>query len=151
MAGTRGRRWRCRSRPCSVCRKRFVPHARTRKTQRTCGLAACRAEQHRRSRAAWRAAHPDYDREGRLRERLRAGGADGCPPSGADALRQVDWTVAREAIGLEVSVVIEETGQVLARGLQEAMRAQRLEITGKSAQVATKAVQEAIGPRPRSP
>ena len=151
MAGTRGRRWKCRSRPCSVCRKRFVPHARTRRTQRTCGLAPCRKEQHRRSRAAWRAAHPDYEREERLRERLRADDAQGSGASSGDPLRSIDWSAAREAIGLQVSVVIEETAQVLTRSAREAMRAQRIEIARETAQVPPMGAREAIGARSRPP
>ena len=60
-----------RKRPCRVCRRWFWPHPRAGDRQHTCSRPDCQRERHRRACAAWRLRHPDYDREDRLRRRLR--------------------------------------------------------------------------------
>jgi hypothetical protein len=128
VAGAVGRSWKRRTRQCAVCRKHFVPHPRVGERQLTCGGAECRREQHRRTCARWRAAHGDDDRADRLRERLRAQPnesagtvVEGDPP-------QVAWSVAREVVGPQVSVIIEESHQVLVRWLREQIRSEVVEI-----------------------
>jgi hypothetical protein len=109
-----------RKRPCRVCRRWFQPHPRAGERQRTCSSPDCQRERHRRSCATWRRRHPDYDREDRLRRRLQV-------PEQATAsapLRGIDWSAARDAVGLQVAVVIEETGQVLHNWARDAVSAQ---------------------------
>ena len=136
MAGAKGRRWKCRSRPCSVCGKWFEPHPRVGKRQKTCGRASCKAELHQRARRRWREAHPDWDREDRLRRRVRkAEGEVSEAARQADPMRQMAWGDAREVVGLEVSVIVEEASQMLVRWTREVVSLQRLEIQGESRQM----------------
>jgi hypothetical protein len=123
-----------RKRPCRVCGKWFEPHPRAGKRQRTCGGETCQRERHRRACAAWRARHPDYDRESRLRERLHVEAAAGAPLS-RDPLAELAWEAARDAVGLEVAVIVEEMGKVLVLWARDAVNAQGTEITRKLAKV----------------
>jgi hypothetical protein len=133
MAGAKGRRWTCRSRPGSMCRKWFVPDPRTRKTQRTCS-EACSRERHRRRSAEWRRRNADEEKEDRLRRSLVAleQPGDGEP---AAPTAQIRWDRAQAAIGMKSSVVIEESSQVLERWVRALMRPKEREIHGESSQV----------------
>jgi hypothetical protein len=136
MAGAKGRRWRCRSKPCSVCGKWFEPHPRVGKRQKTCGRKSCQAELHQRARRSWRDAHPDWDREERIRRRIRKDD-DEVPERArqADPMRQMAWMDAREVVGLEVAVIVEEASQMLLRWTREVVFFQPLEIRGESRQM----------------
>ena len=130
MAGAKGRRWKCRGRPCSACRRWFRPDPRARDRQTVCGLPECRRERHRRACARWRMDNPDYDREDRLRRRVR-------PPDRADAppSARLDWGAVRAAVGLEVAVVVEEVGQVLLAAARDDFVGQPAVPKGESGQV----------------
>lgn len=109
-----------RKRPCRVCRKWFTPHVRAGDRQRTCGADGCQRERHRRACAAWRARHPEYDREDRLRRRLVQDEAPVAEPT-ADPLRRIDWPAVRALVGLGVAVTVEETGRVLHHWARDAV------------------------------
>ena len=109
-----------RKRPCRICRKWFRPDARVGARQRTCGSAPCRQAWHRRSCRDWRRRNPDYDRDDRLRRRLQAQ----TQPVRGDPLAQLNWDAARDVIGLQVAVVVEETGQLLVSWAREEMALQ---------------------------
>jgi hypothetical protein len=109
-----------RKRPCRICRKWFRPDPRVGERQRTCGSAPCRPAWHRRSCRDWRRRNPDYDRDDRLRRRLQAQ----TQPVGSDPLAQLNWDVARDVIGLQVTVVVEETGRLLVSWAQDAIALQ---------------------------
>jgi hypothetical protein len=113
-----------RKRPCRICHRWFRPHPRAGDRQRTCSAMPCQSERRRRAVAAWRRRHPDYDRDDRLRRRLQAAPRAGA--SEADPLARVDWAAARNAVGLEVAVVIEETGRVLMTWARNAVGRQPL-------------------------
>ncbi len=112
-----------RKRPCRICRKWFVPHPRAGDRQRACSAASCQSERHRKACEAWRGRQPEYDREDRLRRRLvrEEGGPGGVQ---ADPLRRVDWSAARDAVGLEVAVTIEEAAKVLHLWARDAVCSQ---------------------------
>ena len=110
-----------RKRPCRVCRRWFLPDPRAGDRQRTCSDPECQRERHRRACADWHRRNPDYDREDRLRRRLRrepeeAGQAGSCGP-----LDQIDWEAARDAVGLQGSVLAEEIGEVLVSWARDAV------------------------------
>lgn len=115
-----------RKRPCRECGKWFQPNARAGKRQRSCGGEACQRARHRRACAAWHARHPSYDVERRLRDRVRreAVGA----PLNRDPLAAIVWDAARDAVGVEVAVIVEETGKVLVDWARDAVHAQAAEI-----------------------
>ena len=133
-----------RKRPCRICRCWFVPNPRARRWQRACDRPQCQRERHRLACERWRTRNADYDRDRRLRERLRAEevGASGLE---ADPLRALDWSVARDAVGLEVTVFVEETGKVLHSWARDAVIAQGLGIAGKSRQVPARGVRDDMG------
>ncbi len=123
-----------RKRPCRVCGKWFSPHPRVGKRQRACGRADCQRERHRKACEAWRSRHPDYDRERRLRERIVVEASAGEPLS-RDPLAEIAWDRARDVVGVEVSVIVEETGKVLSLWARDVVHAQSLEMTRKLAKV----------------
>lgn len=136
-----------RKRPCRVCRKWFRPDPRAGGRQKVCGSAECQAERVRRSCADWHRRNPDYDREDRLRRRLRVEPAEGhSSASGSDPLGEIDWSAARNAVGLEVSVLIEETGKVLCRRLRNAAGVEEPVPQGESGRLPPSAVRNDIGP-----
>ena len=69
-----------RKRPCRVCRKWFLAHPRAGSRQKVCSSESCQRERHRRNCEDWRARHPDYDREARLRVRLGPDPEPDAPP-----------------------------------------------------------------------
>jgi len=113
-----------RKRPCRICRKWFAPHPRAGDRQHVCGDARCQRERHREACRGWRRRHPDYDREDRLRRRLVRDGETKAPTLTTDPLRRIDWQAARDAVGLQVAVAIEETGKVLHAWARDAVRSQ---------------------------
>ena len=113
-----------RKRPCRICRRWFAPHPRAGDRQQVCGDARCQRERHREACRGWRRRHPDYDREDRLRRRLVQDVGARAPTLAADPMRRIDWQAARDAVGLQVAVAIEETGKVLHAWARDAVRSQ---------------------------
>ena len=133
-----------RKRPCRICRRWFRPHPRTGDRQRVCGDLACQRERHRRACGRWRCRNPDYDREDRLRRRLREADAKA---RGAG----LNWSAARDAVGLEVVVVIEEASRDLQSWARDAVLAQPIGKASVSARHARVGPRDAIasgGPSP---
>lgn len=125
-------------RPCKVCRKWFLPHPRAGARQRICSDPACQRERHRRACTDWHRRNPDYDRENRLRARLAEPG----PP--APPARLIPWPAARDAVGLEVLVVLEECFGVPGPPARDAVAPQALVLTGKSGRLAGPAARDAM-------
>jgi len=126
-----------KKRPCSECRRWFLPDARVGDRQRTCGAAACQRARHERSDRAWRARNPDYDRDRRWRERLAAAKADArrAPPGAcvraAAPEAGVPWEMVQDEIGVEGRVILAGVVGVLGRHVQDEMRRQAIEIVGE--------------------
>lgn len=125
-----------RKRPCRVCRRWFLPGPRAGDRQRTCSEPSCQQERHRRACADWHRRNPDYDRGERLRRRLRrsdeeAGGARG----GALPQGRIDWSVARDAVGLQGAVLAEELAEVIADWTRDAVGPKPIGLTRQSAEV----------------
>jgi hypothetical protein len=119
-----------------------------------CGRADCQRERHRRSCARWRSQNPDYDREERLRQKLqRAEPKEGVRGQlVADPVRvRIDLSAARDAVGLEVYVFVEETAKVLTDWARDAVVAQGLGMTTESAKVPRAGARDAMGARRRPP
>lgn len=132
-----------RKRPCRICGKWFESHPRAGDRQRACGRSECRQERHRRACSAWHERHPGYDRERRLRERVRVEGVAGKPLS-RDPLAEIAWDAVRDAVGLEASVIVEETGKAVALWARDAVCQQAAEITRKLAKVLPRAARDEI-------
>lgn len=130
-----------RKRPCSICRRWFLPDARVGKRQRACSSAECQASRRQKTQAAWRAANPDYFAARRMTE--RASGAESepaapspssrpppraPPPVGAPPpLDRLPWDVAQDAFGVQGADFIGLLGRVLLRVRQDQRRAQVLD------------------------
>lgn len=109
-----------RKRPCRICRCWFIPHPRAGDRQHVCGRADCQRERHRRACRRWRQREGPAERGHRLRQRLRVGGEE---QPGAAAL-QVSWDAVRDAVGLEVAVILEEISRLLEDAVRDAVRRQ---------------------------
>lgn len=144
-----------RRRPCRICRRWFEPHRHAGDRQRVCGRADCQRERHRRSCERWRWQNPDYDREERLRQKLQRAEQEDDGQRGqlvADPLPvRIDLSAARDAVGLEVFVFVEETAKVLTDWARDAVVAQGLGMTKESAKVPPAGARDAMGARRRPP
>jgi hypothetical protein len=93
-----------------------------------CSAADCQRERHRQACAHWRQREAEADRCHRLRQRLRveaggeAGGQGGRRP-------QIAWDAVRDAVGLEVRVVLEEILRLLEAAVRDAVARQAVEKT----------------------
>jgi hypothetical protein len=132
-----------RKRPCRECGKWFQPKPRAGQRQHTCDRETCQRARHRRACARWRAQHPDYDVERRLRERVRAKEVVG-EPLERDPLAEVLWDAARDAVGVEVAVIVEETGKVLVGWARDAVHAKASEIMRQIGKVLPDRARDAI-------
>ena len=117
-------------RPCRICRRWFVPHPRAGDRQRVCGAVACQRERHRRACKAWHEREGDEETRHRLRQRLRRE-ASAAEPFAAE----VRWDVVRDAVGLEVSVILEELLRLLEDAVRDAVSRHAAGITGESGRV----------------
>lgn len=120
-----------RKRPCRVCRRWFQPSPRAGDRQRVCSAAGCQRERHRRACEQWRERHPHYDREERVRRRVRPVQSEDRRPA-RDPVAEVAWEAARDVVGVEASVLIEETAKVLHLYVRDAVAGQATVITCES-------------------
>jgi hypothetical protein len=128
---------RSKKRPCRICRRWFVPNARVKDRQMTCGDPACKGEWHRRKCQQWNRANRDYFRANYLQKKLEAVQSDKVSKS---PTRAAPKTLSRsglplgfvqEVIGLQHLIIIEYLAQLLMRRFQEALRGQRIGTTGQ--------------------
>jgi hypothetical protein len=132
-------------RPCRICRKWFLPNSRLGDRQKTCGAPECQQKWHARKCAEWNRKNRSYFQEIYLRRRLESLAADPaeplpppCPPPAPSPALQcaspLDYPrgVVQEVIGAQQLVIIEYLVRLLARGVQEAIRAQLPETQGES-------------------
>jgi hypothetical protein len=133
-----------KSRPCRICRHWFLPHPRAGNRQTVCSSPACQRERHRRSCAQWHSRNPDYDREERLRRKLCKDTPATTVPADPVPVR-IDRAAARDAVGVEVTVVIEETAKVLVDWARDAVMAQAYGITAESGEHLTSTARDEIG------
>lgn len=117
-----------RKRPCSICRRWFMPDVRVGKRQRVCSSPECQAERRKKTQAAWRAANPDYFAARRLAERAaQATEPEQArpPPLRVPApLDRLPWDVAQDAFGVQGAEFIGLFGRVLVGAGQDQRRAQ---------------------------
>lgn len=112
-----------RNRPCGVCGKWFRPDPRPGERQHTCGKPGCRREWHRRACAKWHRENPHYDQYTRWVNRLVKDNPPEQRGRHSDPLATINWALARDEIGLKVSVLVEETGKVLLQRARDAIPA----------------------------
>lgn len=112
-----------------------------------CGKPECQRARHRRSCADWHTRHPGYDRDERLRKKVRP--PQEGPPRGAEAdpLAEIDWEAVRDVVGAESAVFVEETQKVVVGWARDVVRAEILRIEGETARQLNKRSRDEIGVR----
>lgn len=122
-----------RKRPCSICRKWFLPDHRIGSRQYACSSLECQRERHRRNCTAWRMDNPDCS-VGAERLRKRVVPEEKNSKTG-DPMRQVAWDVVRDATSMEHAVITEEIGKVLTSWMRDERDMQLVEIQGRIGKV----------------
>ena len=113
-----------KKRPCKICHKWFKPHPKAGDRQHVCSDPACQRERHRKSCEEWRNKNPDYDKENHLqikiqneREKIESG-----KNTSIDPVQTIELlTTVRDAVGLEVHVIINEITKVLVSWVRDAV------------------------------
>lgn len=125
-----GSRGYAKKRPCSICRRWFMPHPRLKDRQRTCGDPACRKEWHRKQCAQWNKRNGDYFKANYLQKKLD-------PERGKVQVKSrlktgLPLRCVQEVIGMQHFVIIEYLAQLMVRRFQEVIRRQAVVNTEKT-------------------
>jgi len=137
-----------KKRPCSICRRWFLPDARVGARQRACEREECQCERHRRSDQRWRAANRDYDRDRRWRVTITAAkeqpsaappAANAGPPASG-----LPWEVVQDEMGIQSRVIIAGVVREMGLFVQDEMRRQVPEIVRRIARHRPGAAQDEI-------
>jgi hypothetical protein len=125
-----------KKRPCRICKRWFMAHARVKDRQMTCGAAECKREWHRRRCAQWNRDNPEYFRANYLQKKLDGAASRNQGPKALRGENQPNTPLksrlksglplgqVQEVIGIEHLIIIEYFGQLLFRRFQEAIRRQ---------------------------
>jgi len=105
----------CRKRPCSICRKWFMPDVRQKERQKTCSKE-CRKERHRRQCADWNKKNKVYFKNNYLAKKIEKAGEQQTArvSSKASLPRQQKPLLPIEIIGTEYGVKSAIIAQYLA-------------------------------------
>jgi len=133
-----------------------MPAPRARDYQKTCGLAECKKEWHRKKCAEWNKKNAVYFKGGYLSRKLKACGDDkgDCAGSKSPCIRELapasrrDLKLPRrevqEVTGAKLLVIIEYFGELLTKCIQEARMVQPNENKGINIRLLPKFTQEVI-------
>jgi len=135
-----------KKKPCNICGHWFLPDSRAGKRQRTCSGAECQRERHRRNCARWHRQNPDYDREGRLRRKLIDASGQNREANAveSDPLGQVNEGAARDLVGLQVYVVVDEIAKVLVAWTRDLVREKTSKTIGQTGKQVPSATRDEI-------
>ena len=132
---------KCKKRPCRICRRWFLPNAKLKDRQMTCGDPPCKREWHRKKCQEWNRANRDYFRANYLQKKLEAAQCDKAakahtraPPRGL-LKSGLPLQFVQEVIGVQHLIIIEYLAQLLSRRFQEVLRGQVVVATGKIKQL----------------
>lgn len=139
------KRRRNKKRPCRVCGKWEAPHPRLGDRQQTCGAKECQRKWHARKCAEWNRKNGAYFKEIYLRGRLESfgKGSPGQSSSSCSSCRiddlprrssplELPQEVIKEVIEVKQLIIIEYLARLLMRGVQEVIKAQRIELQRES-------------------
>lgn len=139
-----------RKRPCSICRRWFLPDARVGARQRACKREDCQRQRHRRADQRWRAANRDYDRDRRWRETIAAAKEEpSAAPLAANApppTSGLPWDVVQDEMGIQGRVIIAGVVRVMGLFVQDEMRKEVPKIVEGIVRVPHRAGQDEIDP-----
>lgn len=138
-----------KKRPCRVCRKWFKPDPRAGDRQRTCSAASCQRERHRQACAAWRAAEHAAEQG----EKVAAAVTDALAPEGGSepVSRVLRLVGVRDAVPLEVSIMIGIVLRVVVRAVRDAVVAEVHGIAKQKAKESRDAARDEMAARGRPP
>jgi len=155
---------RYKKRPCRICRKWFVCDPRLGDRQKTCGSAECQRKWHARKCAEWNQKNRDYFQEIYIRKRIEdcaanskgraissSSATDFSPQTGPSAAPiQADFPPPgfQEVIGIQQFIIIEYIIRLLTRGVQEAIKAQIIEIRKERAPLHPPAISRGDSQKP---
>ena len=137
----------CKKRPCRICRRWFMPNAKVKERQMTCGDEECQREWHRRKCEKWNKSNAEYFRANYLQEKLdtaseSAKASKSTHPESGSALPKkrpmnvrLPLEVVQEVISIQQVVIIEYFGQLLIRRFQEVLRRKLIVNTSKVSQL----------------
>jgi len=137
----------CKKRPCRICRRWFMPDAKVKERQMTCGDEECQREWHRRKCKAWNKHNVEYFRANYLQKKLDTASESAKtskstqPESGSTLPKKrpmnigLPLEVVQEVISIQQIVIIEYFGQLLIRHFQEALRRKLIVNTSKVSQL----------------
>jgi hypothetical protein len=147
----------CRKRPCRVCRRWFMPNAKLKERQMTCGDAECQRQWHRRACRAWNKNNAEYFRANYLQKKLDTASesakaskstcaeSDSALPTKRPMSLALPLEVVQEVISIQQVVIIEYFGQLLVRRFQEALRRKLIVNTSKASQLLPLAISRGDG------
>ena len=113
-----------RKRPCSICRRWFIPNPKLGSRQVTCGRPACRRERHRKKCAEWNRNNPEYFKGNYLQKKRSQSTSthsrdQDIPPSRGSSPALLNSGIApdeiKEVISPEQAVIIEYIVRQLLR------------------------------------
>ena len=125
-----------RKRPCRVCRRWFMPNAKLKDRQMTCGGDQCKRERHRRKGGEWNSNNPDYFRANYLQKKFDAGDQSNqdlktCQSKSTPSVLPksrlksgLPLRYVQEVIGIQHLIITEYLAQLLLKRFQEALRGQ---------------------------
>jgi hypothetical protein len=130
-----------KKRPSRICRRWFLPNARLKERQMTCGDPTCKREWHRKKCHEWNRANRDYFRANYLQKKLEAAQCDKAakaptrgPPQSLSK-SGLPFRFVQEVIGMQHLLIIEYLAQLLMRRFQEVLRGQLVGNTGQTEQL----------------
>ena len=88
-------RWK----PCTICRRWFLPNPRVGARQRACGKPACQTARRQKTQASWRRLNPDYATAYRIQQRKAKTDPPAEPLRMPAPLNQLPWDLAKDQFG----------------------------------------------------
>lgn len=118
-----------KKRPCSICRRWFMPHPRLKDRQKTCGDPVCKKEWHRKKCAEWNKRNGDYFKTNYLQKKLDSQVTTTQVKSRLKTGLPLQHV--QEVIGIQHLVIIEYLAQLLVQRFQDVIWKQAPVNTGQ--------------------
>lgn len=112
------------SRPCSICRKRFVPNPHVGKRQRTCAAPDCKRALHARACKKWHRDNALLVLEDRLRQRVIAPPKGPSPRPSADPIDRINLALLAHLEGSGLLIALRLVLLHLVSALRDQIHAQ---------------------------
>ncbi|RLB64611.1 MAG: hypothetical protein DRH08_09300 [Deltaproteobacteria bacterium] len=98
-----------RRRPCKICGRWFKPDPRSGRRQQVCSSKTCQKERHRRNCKTWRQNNYEAEQAHKIRQNLLIILPENPDPAhNLSSVKKLNWEKARQVVGLEIAVLVEE-------------------------------------------